>query len=259
MTTTPQRLPGKFVWFELASPDIALARAFYEPLFGWHVEQMPMGDRPYAMVMVGDQGIGGLRAAAAGEPAHWASYLSVADVDDRFQAALGAGARALMPPTDYGDVGRAAVLADPTGATFCLWAGAAGDRPDVDRVPWGAWCWNELWTTDADAALAFYRQVFGYTDDAMDMGAMGTYHVLRGPDGQRRAGLMQGTSPGVPSMWLPYLNVEHCDATVERARGLGARQVLVPPSDIPGIGRFAVLLDNQGAALAVIQPHPPAA
>ena len=46
-------LPGKFVWFEHASTDPAAARKFYEPLFGWHVENMAMGDQQYAMIMNG--------------------------------------------------------------------------------------------------------------------------------------------------------------------------------------------------------------
>ena len=60
MEKTPH-LPGKFIWFEHVSNDIAKARAFYEQLFGWHVESMPMGNQTYRMLMNGDGGVGGYR------------------------------------------------------------------------------------------------------------------------------------------------------------------------------------------------------
>ena len=87
-------LPGKFVWFEHMSPDIAKARAFYEPLFNWHVETMSMGDRTYSTIHNGDTAIGGMRTIA-GTPSHWMSYMSVLDVDASFAAATRTGARTL--------------------------------------------------------------------------------------------------------------------------------------------------------------------
>ncbi len=56
----------------------------------------------------------------------------------------------------------------------------------------------------------------------------------------------------MPPHWLVYFAVADCDASVERARTLGAN-VKVPPSDIPGVGRFAVLEDPQAAAFAIIR------
>jgi predicted enzyme related to lactoylglutathione lyase len=254
MQTTPH-LPGKFVWFEHVSNDTARARAFYEPLFGWHAEAMPMGEQTYHMLMNGEHGIGGLRSAEAGVPSHWIGYLSVADVDASFKAALANGAQALLPPTDFAPMGRGAGLADPSGAAFCLWHGNNGDAPDAD-VPVGGWVWNELWTPDVKASLAFYERVFGYSHDAMDMGPQGTYYILKSADGKGRAGAMQSTGSAAPPMWLPYVHVNDCDATASQAQTLGARQIVVPPTDIPGVGRFAVLLDPLGAALAMLKPQP---
>jgi len=59
----------------------------------------------------------------------------------------------------------------------------------------------------------------------------------------------------IPSRLMPYFSVDDCDAIVERAKGLGA-EVLSPPKDIPDTGRFAVLKDPQGAAVAVIKMFP---
>ena len=50
-TTSSLRIPGKFIWFEHVANDIAKARAFYEPLFGWHAESMPMGGQTYHMIL----------------------------------------------------------------------------------------------------------------------------------------------------------------------------------------------------------------
>lgn len=246
-------LPGKFVWFEHVSNDIEKARAFYEPLFGWHVENTPMGGKTYPMVMNGSQAIGGMRTAEPGIPSHWASYLSVSDVDRSFEAATRAGAKALLAPIDFAPVGRGAAVADPTGAAVCLWKDAQGDRPDPDRTAVGDWHWNELWTPDARRALAFYEQVFGYTHDAMDMGGQGTYYLLKGVDGRTRAGLMQSTDPKMPAMWLPYVLVDDCDASAAKAQQLGAANLVVPPTDIPNVGRFAVLIDPTGAAVAIMR------
>jgi uncharacterized protein len=248
-------LPGKFVWFEHLSNDIPKARKFYDALFGWHTESMPIGDRRYSMILNGDgttsTGIGGYGAAAPGARPSWRSYLSVPDVDAAYRDALAAGASSVMAPMDFGPVGRGATLSDPTGAVFSVWKSAEGDAPDTQKTPVGGWCWNELWTRDDRTALAFYERVFGYGHDAMDMGPQGTYYMLKTGEAMR-AGLMRAVDPNAPSMWLPYVAVADCDATVARAKALGG-QVLSSPEDIPNIGRFAILQDPLGAAIAVIR------
>src|SRR5882762_5526283 len=133
MASTVSRLPGKFVWFEHVSNDVAKARAFYGKLFGWHIESMPMGDQTYYMIQNGDTGIGGFRTAEPGMPSHWVSYVSVDNVDRSFKSAVANGAKSVLPPTDFGPVGRGAGVADPTGANFCLWTSAESDAPDVDK------------------------------------------------------------------------------------------------------------------------------
>lgn len=253
MDKTPH-LPGKFIWFEHVSNDIAKARAFYQSLFGWHVETMPMGERTYHMLMNGAGGVGGLRTADAGMPNHWISYMSVESVDASHHAALAAGAKELLAPADFGTVGRGSGLADPTGAAFCLWTSANGDEPDGD-VPPGGFVWNELSTPDAKAALAFYERAFGYTHDTMDMGEQGQYHILKSANGQSRAGVYQPTQP-TPTMWMPYVHVADCDASLAKAQGLGAAQVLFPAMDVPNVGRIAAFVDPLGAAIAMIKPVP---
>ena len=247
------QIPGKFVWFEHQSADPAKAQAFYGALLGWAFQAMPMGDHGYTIIMNGGAGIGGVTDAQGSAPSAWMSYLSVADVDASHKKALANGAKSCMAPMDYGDVGRAAVIADPTGATLSLWRGATDDPADVAQTPNGGWYWNEHWSGDDKRALAFYKKTFGYANDSMDMGPQGTYTMLKTKDGKPRAGLMKSNMRGAPIMWLPYVRVADCDASVAKAKQLGAMAVAVPPTDIPNIGRFSVIIDPQGAPVALMK------
>lgn len=244
---------GKFVWFEHLSADIPAARRFYAELFGWQIDNVPMGEpEPYPLILCGADGIGGFRSAPQPGPAMWLPYLSVRDVHVAHAAALAAGGNSLMPPRKFGDVGEGATLSDPTGAVFAVWTGAQGDRPDVTPTPMGDWIWNELMSPDEKKALAFYEGVFGFGHDTMDMGPQGTYYLLKTGE-VMRAGLMHAPMPDTPPLWVPYVAVPDCDATAAKARTLGA-QVIVEPTDIPNVGRFATLLDPQGACIAFMKP-----
>lgn len=245
---------GKFVWFEHASNDVPGSRRFYGTLFGWNSDGIPVGGSTYHMIMNGADGIGGFRQVMPGLPSHWMGYLSVADVHDSVVRAQAAGARLLMPPTDFGPVGRAATLADPTGGVFSVWKGAQGDRPETPRIAHGDWTWNELMTTDTAAALAFYEGVFGYTREPWDMGAKGVYYVLH-HGGKPRAGLMATPKPEVGSFWIPYVAIAACDAAAAQAKQLGA-EVVLPPTDIPDVGRIAVFVDPFGAVLGILEAAP---
>lgn len=248
----PAHIPGKFTWFEHLSADAGKAREFYEALFGWKVERMQGADRAYDMVHNGGEGIAGLLPAPAGTPNQWLGYLSVPDVDASFESALAAGARPLMPPRDFAGVGRGATIADPTGAVLSLWKAAQGDREDRDNTPAGDWVWNELLTPDPSAALAFYEGVFGFTHDAMTVGA-GQYFILKSADGKHRAGVTKSPHAATPTMWVPYVHVEQADATAARVAPLGGTLAL-PPQDVPTVGRIAMLRDPLGAFIAFIQP-----
>ena len=248
-------LPGKFVWFEHVSNNPEKAKTFYAGLFGWTFEDMQMGGGPpYTMIHNADVGIGGVRSGAPGERSSWMSYVSVPDVNAVFDAAVAAGATPLMPPTDFGQAGRGATVADPTGALVSLWRSAEEDRADADNVPAGDWCWNELWTSDVSKALTFYQKVIGYGVDTMDMGEHGSYYILKTGDKQR-AGVTSSVHPAAPSLWLPYVVVDDCDAQAEKCAALGGT-VMFGPADIPGIGRFAILQDPPGAPFAILKPLP---
>jgi hypothetical protein len=66
---------------------------------------------------------------------------------------------------------------------------------------------------------------------------------------------MKKMMPQQPHAWLPYVQVASADATAEKAKRLGAA-IIVPPSDIPNVGRFAIFADPLGAPLGILQPAP---
>ncbi|MEO6973839.1 MAG: VOC family protein [Rhodoferax sp.] len=243
---------GKFVWFEHLSHNVSKASDFYDALFDWRTDtvDIPAGV-PYPAIYNAGRGIGGFREAPADTAVRWMSYLSVPDIDASFRDAIAAGGKPIMPPIEYGTIGCGAVLADPTGAELVIWKSTRGDPADAAETAIGDWYWSELVTTDESKALAFYESAFGFTSESVDMGPMGTYYLLK-KDGRPRAGLRRAPQSADGSSWLPYVRVADCDGSAAKAHSLGAR-IAIPPRDIPGIGRFSVLIDPLGATIAVMR------
>src|SRR5262249_21112697 len=174
-----QPLPGKFVWFELVARDPKKAQAFYGEVLGWKVQGFPMGPTTYDMIFNGDTMIGGYATPKSDRQAsHWISYVSVEDVDAAVKGASANGGTVVDAPYEIPGVGRAARIADPQGAELCPFKNATGDPPDAPATPAGQWLWNELHTTEASKALAFYEKVIGFSHRSMDMGPGGVYHII---------------------------------------------------------------------------------
>lgn len=117
--------------------------------------------------------------------------------------------------------------------------------------------WNELITTDLDAACAFYGELFGWTWEDWPMEQGGVYKLAK-QGGKMTAGLMAKTPQmpaEMPPFWGAYVTVENCDAAAEKAQSLGAT-ILVPPMDIPKVGRFTTIQDPQGAVISMMQYQP---
>lgn len=115
----------------------------------------------------------------------------------------------------------------------------------------GAFSWCELMTTDPAAAAAFYGNLFGWAVQDMDMGS-GSYLVVKA--GEAAVGGIMGMPPGAPARppaWGCYVTVDNVEQTLARCGELGG-QTLMPPMDVPGVGRMAVLRDPQGAVLSIM-------
>ena len=107
--------------------------------------------------------------------------------------------------------------------------------------------------TDLEASTRFYEAVFGYAHDDMNTGEHGIYHMIKSSDGRARGGVMRLPDANAPSLWTPYVRVEDVDDIAARVAPLGGK-LLVPPTDIPDVGRIAILVDPLGAALGFIKP-----
>jgi predicted enzyme related to lactoylglutathione lyase len=207
------------------------------------------------MFTVNDQMIGGYMPTPPGAPpeAHWLSHLQVENAAATQDKVKALGGKILMTAEKMGDFGTMSVVADPLGGAFALWQPAKAEGTGDFKGQPGTWCWNELYTNDIAASVAFYSKIGGFTEEKMDMPS-GAYHILN-HDGKGRAGVMNPPAP-MPQAWMPYVQVANADQTVEKAKKLGAT-IHVPGEDVPGIGRIAIFSDPQGAWLGILQPASP--
>lgn len=256
---TPDPKPGSFCWIELGTTDNDAAKNFYTQLFDWEYQDHPMGpDGTYTMLLLDGKDVGGLYKLtadmlSAGVPPHWMSYIATDNADETTEKAKAAGATVMNGPFDVSTLGRMAVLQDPTGAVFSIWQAKDNKGTAVSGVP-NSPVWNELGTNDTQKAGDFYANVFGWTKQ-MFPGPM-EYTVFN--NGDKGVGGMYQITPEmgpIPPNWLVYIAVDDCDAKVQKATELGA-SVIRPAEDIPGVGRFAILADPQGAAFALLKPQP---
>jgi uncharacterized protein len=256
MTVIETYAPGTFCWADLGTPAAAAAKRFYTGLFGWSFEDRPMGpDATYTMFSLQEKPVAALyqqEPQQPGMPPHWLSYISVDSAAEVAHRTRELGGTVLMDAFDVLDVGRMALIQDPSGGVVALWeprrhigAGVVGEPNTL--------CWQELATTDVAGAGHFFGELFNWRPEVQQLGAV-AYTTFMRDEGSAAGGMLQiGPDWGpVPPHWLIYFAVADCEASAERARELGA-SVKVPPSDIPGIGRFAVLEDPQGAAFAIIR------
>jgi predicted enzyme related to lactoylglutathione lyase len=248
---------GQFCWYEHLTKDEPGAIGFYSAVVGWKTQPFQEGGGGYTM-WVGSQGpLGGVmklpeEAEKMGAPPHWEAHVKVDDVDATTALAKQLGGKVYKAPSDIPKVGRFAVLADPQGAPFCVFKPIeAMTAHDVSKE--GEFCWNELMTSDSEAAFRFYSQIFGWKVlERMEMGPAGTYLVF-GVGDTRFGGMMTAPKGStMPPMWIFYTETNDLDAAIGRAKSKGAK-VINGPMDVPGGGRIAQLQDPQGAVFAMHQ------
>lgn len=252
--TQLEHAPGSFCWIELMTTDGPGAKKFYGELFGWEAQDSPIGpDQVYTIFQLNGKAVAA--SYQKGEdmkqvPTNWASYIAVTSADETAAKAKSLGGTVVQGPFDAMEHGRMAVIADPTGAHFCIWQPkqhkGVGVKGETNSL-----CWNELLTGDTEKAKDFYTKLFGWKSKT-DSGATPYTEWI---NGEEHIGGMMQIQPQMgpmPPNWGIYIAVDDCDAKVEKAKSLGGR-VYVSPTDIPNVGRFAVLSDPQGAVFNIIQ------
>ena len=158
-----------------------------------------------------------------------------------------------MPPMDIPNVGRFAVVCDPQGAYVAAFKSAPmeNEQPNVPPADF-EFSWNELQAADIEKAKSYYSKLVGCTYTDWDMGPMGKYYTWKNREGKDEyAGMMQ-IPPGqnYPSHWMAYVGVPNVDALADKAVGLGGK-MMMPPMDVPDVGRFCLLQDPTGAGFAL--------
>lgn len=190
---------------------------------------------------------------AHGVPPHWMTYVAVASADDVAAKTAALGGKVIVSAFDVFDLGRMAVIQDPTGAMISVWQARKHTGVGVTKEL-NAFGWSELNTRDTAAAHKFYTGLFGWETLATDNPAGFSYTHWR-VDGTDIGGMMAMDAnwpANVPPHWMIYATVANCDESAKKVAELGGR-VCVPPTDIPEVGRFAVINDPQGAVFSIIQ------
>jgi predicted enzyme related to lactoylglutathione lyase len=252
--TQMDHAPGSFCWIELATTDGPGAKKFYAELFGWEAQDNAFSpDMVYTMLKLDGKDVGALYQK--GEmtkqvPTHWASYISVTSADEIAAKAKALNGTVVQEPFDVMEVGRMAVIADPTGAVFCIWQPKVHKGVGV-KGETNSLCWNELLTNDTTKAIDFYTKLFGWKTKT-DSGATAYTEIMNGDEHIGGIMQIQPQMGPMPPNWGIYIAVADCDGTAQKATSLGGRQY-VPPTDIPHVGRFAVLSDPQGAVFNIIK------
>lgn len=255
---------GRPCWYELGTSDLDAAQAFYARVMGWQVAGAGMEGFDYRLASAPGGGmVAGMFTPEGPQdgPCRWLIYVSVDDCDATARQAAEAGGAVLKPPADIPGTGRFAVLSDPQGAHFgILQPDMRGMSPEAiahaeaghgafDQDIPGHGAWNELMTTDPQAALGFYARLFGWAEtNVMDIGPMGTYRTF-GEAARNFGGIMGLGGAPVPG-WLAYFGVTDTAAAIDRIRAAGGT-VQHGPMAVPGGSVIAIATDPQGAWFAV--------
>lgn len=253
MSTPVKTLMGKFVWHENYSNDVEGAKSFYAEVCGWGYETWKPGEADYSMVKVGNTMHAGFLGVQGGAPPHWLGIVQVESADETAERVESAGGSIKAGPMDIPDVGRMVVFADPQGAVLA----AMSPEADAQETPpaEGVFVWDELGTIDVEDAKRFYREVFGWTSEAMDMGPAGTYTVFKRSGDEQVGGAMTKPEGAPHPYWLTYVGTDDVDGCVDRAEKQGGTTIL-EPTDVPTVGRLAVVRDPQGAVFGLFKPEP---
>ena len=235
-------------WVDIGTPNPQSALAFYGDLLGWEGQDMGEEAGHYTIVSRDGKQVAAISPAQDPGPPRWTTYVNVDDVDAVTKKAAAAGGSVIVAPMDVMTAGRMAIIADTTGAVIALWQPKDHIGAQLVNEP-GAFTWSELSTSDLAKSKAFYSEVFGW-------GWGGADEYAEAQVGGRTIGGVMPRPPDmpaeVPDSWLVYFATADLDGDAKKAADMGAT-VIVPPTDIPNTGRFAVLLDPQGAAFALFK------
>jgi predicted enzyme related to lactoylglutathione lyase len=257
MANIEKHAPGSFCWFELATTDQNAAKKFYTSLFGWSVDDSPMGpDDFYSMFKLDGRETGAAytmrkEQRAQGVPPHWMLYIAVADADQAVSKTAQLGGTVLAPAFDVMDIGRMAVIQDPTGAIFSVWQAKQHQGVTIGGVD-NTVCWADLSTPDPERASQFYSGLFGWEMMKDPKDPSGYLHIKNGGDFIGGIPPAEHRNPNAPPHWLLYFQVADVKAATQKVTRLGGK-VLMPPRKMENVGTWSIVADPQGAVFSLFK------
>ncbi|WP_078947526.1 VOC family protein [Streptomyces griseus] len=224
-------------WVDAQLPDVAAGERFYGELFGWTFKE---AYGPSVWARLDGEPVAALGRKTDGRmPTVWTVYFATPDVEGLADRIWAAGGQVVTAPMPVGDLGLAALAADPEGAVFGLWQ--PHKHPGFGRRrERGTFVWAELYTRDTEAANTFYGDLF--------------HDALFGPDADPDFGraLVYDVFPAeMPPHFLVHFRVADCVAALGTVNRLGGR-VQAGPFET-SYGTVGVVTDNQGASFAVLE------
>jgi hypothetical protein len=246
---------GRFVWYDLMTPDTEVSKRFYTTVLGWgtRVDRPLMGiegQPPYTMLTAGDAPIAGIVPVSEQS---WLGYVGVANVGRSAMQANDLGGKVLFEPHDIPRVGRFAVIEDPQGAAIAVFQGLEGSPSSQPVTPKPLeFSWRELATTNWRAALDFYRAMFGWERiRESDMGSRGAYLVF-GQRGEPYGGMFDRPPEMPGAAWCYYVRVDDVREVANKVRQNGG-QIINGPVEVPGGEWIAQCRDPSGGIFAMHQ------
>jgi uncharacterized protein len=246
-------LNGRFVWYELTTPDLDGAERFYGAVLGWQGRDAQVPGMRYSLMSAAGTDVAGAMSQMDDMSAAWLGYICVDDIDAAFAGTEKGGATTCIPVSPIPGVGRFTIQGDPAGGRFALIEYADEfPKPTVTACgTHGHGWWRELHTHDQNKALAFYEEQFGWgKGDAMDMGPIGVYQLLTPPGGGDPNGAMFNDRDR-PPFWMFYFWVDDIDAAHEAVLANGGK-VVNGPMEVPGGAWVFEGRDPQGVTFSLV-------
>jgi len=245
---------GAPCWVDVFTSDVEGAKEFYGGLFGWTAQEADPRFGGYFNFLEDGQPVAGCMVNGGTDPNAvdmWSVYLAVADAEATQAAAVEHGAQVYVPAMAVDTLGTMLVVGDPTGAAIGAWQ--PGEHPGfVELGEPDVPCWFEILTRDYQAALGFYRDVFGWDVHTMSDTPEFRYSTF-GEGTGALAGIMDAAGflpEGVPSYWSIYFGTADTDRSCATAVDLGGT-VVEPPQDSP-YGRMATVADRTGTRFKLV-------
>lgn len=244
-------LPSAFIRHVLSAQDPSRAKAFLCALFAWDFSN-PDPSTGIVQIFSSTQEIGYIvPMGLLTKETQWTPMLTVADLTASATLAKSLGAKILGHSERIVRLGPVVSLEDATGALTLLIQPYTAENKRFKRVP-GRIVWSELGTNDLQRSIRFWKQVSKWDISRHDLGALGSYIVLRDPGCTPPDAGGMHVLPQGNSRWMSYVAVQSIQETLHRVTMLDGT-VLTAPTMVPGLGTFAAITDSQGAAISVVE------